>query len=83
MEKPSIEWVAEHHQLNPNRQGFINCPIHEEQTPSCQLHDDWWYCFGCGANGDSLGLLAAVTRTPIADVLREYSDNLPSWKREV
>lgn len=82
MDKPTIKWVTDTYGLTPNRQGFICCPVHEEKTPSCQLHDDWWYCFGCGASGDSLGLIAAVTHTPVAEVLRRYGDNTPSWRRQ-
>jgi hypothetical protein len=30
----------------------INCPFHEDKTPSCQLYADGHYhCFGCGAHG--------------------------------
>jgi len=30
----------------------INCPFHEDTTPSCQLYADGHYhCFGCGAHG--------------------------------
>ncbi len=38
-----------------NRQDFILCPFHSEKSPSCHLvgdHDEAFYCFGCGANGD-------------------------------
>jgi hypothetical protein len=32
--------------------GKINCPFHEDRTPSCQLYNDGHYhCFGCGAHG--------------------------------
>src|SRR5262249_9387007 len=32
--------------------GKINCPFHDDKTPSCQLYDDGHYhCFGCGAHG--------------------------------
>lgn len=29
----------------------IICPYHDEQTPSCVLYPDSYYCFGCGAHG--------------------------------
>jgi Mesyanzhinovviridae DNA polymerase len=32
--------------------GKINCPFHEDKTPSCQLYTDGHYhCFGCHAHG--------------------------------
>jgi DNA polymerase I-like protein with 3'-5' exonuclease and polymerase domains len=32
--------------------GKINCPFHDDKTPSCQLYADGHYhCFGCGAHG--------------------------------
>jgi DNA polymerase I-like protein with 3'-5' exonuclease and polymerase domains len=35
-----------------NTAGKINCPFHDDATPSCQLYDDGHYhCFGCGAHG--------------------------------
>lgn len=81
MSKPAITWVVDRYDLRANRAGYICCPVHEERQPSCQLFADWWYCHGCGANGDSLGLIAAVTKRPLADVLREFSENTPTWRR--
>lgn len=80
--KPTIDWVVTRYQLRPNRGGFIPCPIHEEREPSCHLdrRKDFWYCFGCGANGDSLGLIAAITKAPIGDVLRAFAEHVPSWR---
>ncbi|MGH7121931.1 MAG: DNA primase [Acetobacteraceae bacterium] len=46
------------------------CPFHDEKTPSFQVYDDHYHCFGCGAHGDvisfvmqsrSLGFMEAVT----------------------
>lgn len=78
-EKPTIAWVVERYGLRP-RMGFIPCPVHAEDTPSCKLHDTWWICFGCGANGDSIGLIAALTKRPVGDVLRDFADPVPSWR---
>jgi DNA primase len=40
----------------------ILCPFHEEETPSCQiqLEREWFYCFGCGAKGTLLDLVARL-----------------------
>ncbi len=37
-----------------NRAGFCRCPFHHEKTPSCKVYKDSFYCFGCGAHGDSI-----------------------------
>ena len=81
-DKPTIQWVIEHYHLQPNRAGFILCPVHEERQPSCHLDrkKDYFYCFGCGASGDSIGLIAAITRQPVADVLRAFTEKVPSWR---
>ncbi|MGH7083578.1 MAG: DNA primase [Acetobacteraceae bacterium] len=46
------------------------CPFHDEKTPSFQVYDDHFHCYGCGAHGDAisfvmqsqgLGFMEAVT----------------------
>jgi hypothetical protein len=39
----------------PRRMGlsqFVNCPFHEEKSPSCKVEEKRFKCFGCGAGGD-------------------------------
>ena len=38
------------------------CPFHEEKTPSFRVvpDKDFYYCFGCGANGDAISSLSFV-----------------------
>lgn len=31
---------------------FIPCPFHTDDTPSCHVRREYFYCFGCGASGD-------------------------------
>jgi len=33
------------------------CPFHAEKTPSFIIHPDHFYCFGCGAGGDTIRLV--------------------------
>lgn len=50
----------------PQARGItVQCPVHKERTPSCSVTtgDDGgvrFRCFGCGATGDALSLVAAV-----------------------
>jgi hypothetical protein len=37
--------------LRPNRAGKICCPFHDDSTPSLQLYDHDWHCFGCRIGG--------------------------------
>lgn len=50
--------------LPPDWHGMLRCPFHDDQHPSLKLNEDYFYCFGCGANAivsecffDSLHLL--------------------------
>lgn len=58
----SIEDAALRYGLEPNRKGYISCPLHEESTPSLKLYPDTnsFYCFGCGAGGDVLALVRGL-----------------------
>lgn len=33
------------------------CPFHNEKTPSMYLKNNFYHCFGCGANGDTIDLV--------------------------
>jgi hypothetical protein len=38
----------------PSRAGKIACPFHDDHTPSCQLYQHDWYCFGACRTGGSI-----------------------------
>jgi DNA primase len=44
----------------PNRAGKVNCPFHNDKTPSLQVYDDGFVCFGCGASGDLIAFVAML-----------------------
>lgn len=60
IERTSSHDIARLAGLHPNRQGFIRCPIHAEDSPSCHLLERGYYCFGCGAKGGLLDLAIAL-----------------------
>lgn len=45
--------------LRPNRGGFICCPFHSEDTPSCRVTPDnkHLHCFGCGEHADVISFV--------------------------
>ena len=49
-----IERVVGFYGYEPNRQGFVSCPFHNERTASLKIYpnSNSFYCFGCGAGGD-------------------------------
>ena len=52
--------AAEHYGLQISRNGMCRCPFHEDRHPSMKLNDTYYYCFGCGANGDAIDLTAKL-----------------------
>lgn len=40
--------------LQFNKQGFANCPFHNEKTASFHIRNNYCYCFGCGWKGDTI-----------------------------
>ena len=46
--------------MEPDRHGMVCCPFHSDSDPSMKLNDTYYYCFGCGANGDAIDLTAKL-----------------------
>lgn len=55
----SILEVVKHYGHSPNRNHLINCPFHEDKTPSLQLYPktNTWHCFGCGKGTDQIDFI--------------------------
>ena len=52
--------AAEAYGLQPDRGGFVHCPLHAgDHHGSLKLYpgDRGWHCFGCGAGGDVIDLV--------------------------
>lgn len=39
---------------------MVNCPFHDDRSPSMKLNEDYFYCFGCGAKGDVIDFVAKL-----------------------
>ena len=56
----SVRQVAESYGLKLNRNGMACCPFHNDKHPSMKIDSSHYYCFGCGAHGDSIGYVAEM-----------------------
>ena len=56
----TVRQAVDHYGLEVNRGNMICCPFHADRTPSMKLNEDYFYCFGCGAHGDVINLVARL-----------------------
>ena len=56
----TVRQVGEMYGMEPDRHGMVCCPFHSDSDPSMKLNDTYYYCFGCGANGDAIDLAAKL-----------------------
>ena len=58
----------------PVRQGImVCCPFHNDRTPSMKLNEDYFYCFGCGASGDVIDLVARLFNLSSYDAAKKLA----------
>ena len=55
-----VRQAAEHYGVKVNRSGMACCPFHNDRHPSLKLNEDYFFCFGCGAKGDVIDLVARL-----------------------
>jgi DNA primase len=57
----SLAHVLDHYGLKPDKQGRLNCPFHEDKTPSMQVYWKTHTCFcfssNCPTNGKSMDVI--------------------------
>ena len=53
------------------------CPFHDEKTPSFTVAQDkqFYYCFGCGAGGNSLGFVMEFDRLDFRQAVEKLAGN--------
>jgi len=56
----SVPEAARAYGLTVTRQNMTRCPFHDDHHPSLKLNPDFYYCFGCGARGDVIDLVARL-----------------------
>ena len=71
----SVEEAAEYYGLEVNRGNMVCCPFHNDRTPSMKLNEDYFYCFGCGATGDVIDLVAKLFNLSSYDAAKKLADD--------
>ena len=71
-----VDIASEHTKVERRGQRFVAlCPFHKEKTPSLSLDPErkLYYCFGCGAGGDALGLHMELTGDTFATAIEHMA----------
>ena len=69
----SVKEAAEYYGLEVNRGNMVCCPFHNDRTPSMKLNEDYFYCFGCGAHGDVIDLVARLFNLSSYDAAKKLA----------
>lgn len=69
----SVKEAAEYYGLEVNRGNMVCCPFHNDRTPSMKLNEDYFYCFGCGATGDVIDLVAKLFNLSSYDAAKKLA----------
>ncbi|MGD1701367.1 DNA primase [Dapis sp. BLCC M229] len=68
--------ISEHIVLKKRGKDYVGlCPFHEEKTPSFTVSTtkQMYYCFGCGAGGNSLKFLMEIGKSSFSDVVLDLA----------
>ena len=69
----TVRQAAEHYGLKFGRGNMACCPFHNDRTPSMKLNEDYFYCFGCGATGDVIALVARLFNLSSYDAAKKLA----------
>ena len=69
----TVRQAAEHYGLEVNRGNMVCCPFHNDRIPSMKLNEDYFYCFGCGAHGDVIDLVAKLFNLSSYDAAKKLA----------
>ena len=69
----TVRQAVEHYGLEVNRGNMVCYPFHADRTPSMKLNEDYFYCFGCGAHGDVIDLVAKLFNLSSYDAAKKLA----------
>ena len=75
-----VDVVGEHVVLKKKGREFVGiCPFHDDSKPSMTVSPakQFYYCFSCGAGGNSIKFLMEFQRQSFGDVVLELFPDMP------
>ena len=69
----NVPEAARAYGLDVTRHNMVRCPFHDDRHPSFKLNPDFYYCFGCGARGDVIDLVAGLFHLSPYDAARKIA----------
>ena len=71
----SVPEAAKAYGLSVTRHSMARCPFHDDRHPSLKLNPDFYYCFGCGAKGDVIDLVAELFNLSPYEAARKIAED--------
>ncbi len=67
--------VGEYVQLRNAGGGAVKglCPFHDEKSPSFNVSNGLWHCFGCGEGGDAIGFIQKIEHLSFAEAIERLA----------
>ena len=75
----SVKQAAEHYGLKVSHNGMACCPFHNDRHPSLKLNEDYFFCFGCGAKGDTASQTTQESQTADASTMSGTLDEVKDF----
>lgn len=75
-EMVSVRQAAEHYGLTVDHSNMCRCLFHADNTPSMKIYEKNYHCFGCGAHGDVINLVAHLLGLSQIEAARHINDDL-------
>lgn len=71
----SVPEAARAYGLTVTRHNMTRCLFHDDRHPSLKLNPDFYYCFGCGAKGDVIDLVAGLFDLSLYEAARKIAED--------
>jgi DNA primase len=67
--------VGEYVQLRNAGGGAVKglCPFHDEKSPSFNVSNGLWHCFGCGEGGDAIAFIQKIEHLSFAEAIERLA----------